>query len=289
MLLIVLLGLSALTKGQIANQIMVEYTENNGFNINMPTFLFANEDSSIFVEDTLVENAQQFDQMRNENQRVYVANDLNRSPIHYIQYRNQSIVPFDIKLFGRKYAVIDSLPPFNWIIDSAKREKVCNYDCHVAYLDYRGSRIRACYTTEIPIPFGPFKFKGLPGLILKIVDETPPRVFGQSFFNSWTATKITFPYSKTYRVDIFVPNSQQISLRRAIVLGDKMNRETSEKMNSRLDALYKSEGVNVLSTRTASSVNQLPQVAIEKSMNGEMNENIQHYIWKFIFFYLSLS
>lgn len=44
--------------------------------------------------------------------------------------------------------------------------------CKKAELSYRGRNWTAWYSTEIPFPYGPYKFSGLPGLIIKIADET---------------------------------------------------------------------------------------------------------------------
>jgi len=40
------------------------------------------------------------------------------------------------------------------------------YDCRRAIGKFRGREYEVWYTTDIPIPGGPFKLGGLPGLIL---------------------------------------------------------------------------------------------------------------------------
>lgn len=51
--------------------------------------------------------------------------------------------------------------------------KVVNsINCKKAELHYKGRDWIAWYSDEIPFPFGPFKFSGLPGLIIKITDKT---------------------------------------------------------------------------------------------------------------------
>jgi GLPGLI family protein len=42
------------------------------------------------------------------------------------------------------------------------------YACNKASLDFRGRMYNIWYTTEIPTQFGPWKFYGLPGLIIKV-------------------------------------------------------------------------------------------------------------------------
>lgn len=43
--------------------------------------------------------------------------------------------------------------------------------CKKATVTYKGRNWIAWYSTEIPLPYGPYKFSGLPGLIIKMSDE----------------------------------------------------------------------------------------------------------------------
>jgi len=43
--------------------------------------------------------------------------------------------------------------------------------CKKAEISYKGRNWIAWYSTEIPLPYGPYKFSGLPGLIIKITDD----------------------------------------------------------------------------------------------------------------------
>lgn len=63
--------------------------------------------------------------------------------------------------------VSDDAPVMNWKLKEQEL-KIGRFNCKKAELDFRGRKWTAYYTIEIPIPFGPFKFKGLPGLIISI-------------------------------------------------------------------------------------------------------------------------
>lgn len=57
----------------------------------------------------------------------------------------------------------------DWKIENSK-EKISNYDCQKATLSFGGRNWIAWFTGQIPINDGPYKFFGLPGLIIKIED-----------------------------------------------------------------------------------------------------------------------
>lgn len=58
----------------------------------------------------------------------------------------------------------------NWIL--TKESKVINtINCKKAEINFKGRNWIAWYSPEIPLPYGPYKFSGLPGLIVKITDD----------------------------------------------------------------------------------------------------------------------
>ena len=59
----------------------------------------------------------------------------------------------------------------NWKISSEK-EKIGEWNAQKAEADFAGRHWIAWFSTEIPIQDGPYKFRGLPGLIVKIEDKT---------------------------------------------------------------------------------------------------------------------
>lgn len=59
----------------------------------------------------------------------------------------------------------------NWKILSEK-EKIGEWNAQKAEADFAGRKWIAWFSTEIPIQDGPYKFRGLPGLIVKIEDKT---------------------------------------------------------------------------------------------------------------------
>lgn len=61
-------------------------------------------------------------------------------------------------------------PSFNWKILPEKR-KIGEYEAQKATTTFGGRVWAAWFSNDIPFPDGPYKFNGLPGLIVKIEDE----------------------------------------------------------------------------------------------------------------------
>lgn len=80
------------------------------------------------------------------------------------------------KIFTRIFNVEDDLNLFSWKIEEDTLT-ILNYKCQKAMTKFRGREFVAYFTTEIPVTDGPWKFNGLPGLILKIDLIDPIAVF----------------------------------------------------------------------------------------------------------------
>ena len=64
----------------------------------------------------------------------------------------------------------DSIPSLEWNFSDEYTDSIMGYDCRKATVQFAGRSYTAWFTPEIPLPFGPYKFGGLPGLILKLED-----------------------------------------------------------------------------------------------------------------------
>jgi GLPGLI family protein len=54
--------------------------------------------------------------------------------------------------------------------NSSRKEKIGNWEAQKATTEFGGRKWTAWFCEEIPLSDGPYKFKGLPGLIVKISD-----------------------------------------------------------------------------------------------------------------------
>lgn len=73
-------------------------------------------------------------------------------------------------IFRDEYQYEETLD-FKWQL-SDEIKMVNGYSCKMATVNYGNRDWIAWYTQEIPISFGPYKFGGLPGLIIKLYDDT---------------------------------------------------------------------------------------------------------------------
>ncbi len=83
----------------------------------------------------------------------------------YKDYMSQQIF-FKNEISFKYFVVQDSLNIFNWEINENKKD-ILGYSCQLAKMDFRGRHYEAWFTTELPTG-GPWKYDGLPGLILEI-------------------------------------------------------------------------------------------------------------------------
>lgn len=74
---------------------------------------------------------------------------------------------------GDSYKSFKTQEPFSisWVV-SSESKKIGSYKCRKAVTKFRGRSYQAWFTEEIPIPAGPWKFVGLPGLILQLYDDS---------------------------------------------------------------------------------------------------------------------
>lgn len=69
--------------------------------------------------------------------------------------------------YMRQKLVVDSEVEIKWTLTGNKKQ-ILNYSCLEAKTDWRGRSYVAYFSPDIPIQSGPFKFSGLPGLILEV-------------------------------------------------------------------------------------------------------------------------
>ena len=85
----------------------------------------------------------------------------------YYKNRKTNNVFYKDHIRFKFFNITDSIDSFNWKIEPEKK-KILGYDCQKATTIFRGRKFEVYFTKEIPINDGPYKFYGLPGLILEV-------------------------------------------------------------------------------------------------------------------------
>jgi GLPGLI family protein len=112
--------------------------------------------------------------------------------IHYTNYNKKGILTV---IYYGKYIYEEPVPKFEWKI-KPDTTTILGYKCIKATTTFRGRDYEAWFTPFIPVRQGPWKFNGLPGLILKVADT-------KEYFK-WEAIGIEKPENRkiyTYNID----------------------------------------------------------------------------------------
>lgn len=110
--------------------------------------------------------------------------DPNRRVFHYIQGDSEGLPVYmdftsDSMTYKSEYGnahinfiFTEAIPKIDWKILDLE-SKIGGYSARLAVGDFGGRTYQVYFTEEIPIPLGPYKLTGLPGLILEVfsVDE----------------------------------------------------------------------------------------------------------------------
>lgn len=91
-----------------------------------------------------------------------------------IIYKTPGKVTVTSKIANDYYKMEESVPEFNWAIAEeapGNSAVILGYNCRKATCSFRGRNYIAWFTPDIPVSNGPWKFSGLPGLIVKIQDD----------------------------------------------------------------------------------------------------------------------
>lgn len=112
------------------------------------------------------------------------------------------------------YFIHDQVPIPKWIIEEESTKKIAGYNCVRATSNFRGSDVVAYFTKDLPYSVGPFKFFGLPGLILDI------RVNNKSY-DIWRAEKVEIDYKEKVNFSPTFKDFSKVEMKTFIELKDQ--------------------------------------------------------------------
>jgi GLPGLI family protein len=88
----------------------------------------------------------------------------------YLNYPEKGVLTCRTELFNTDYEYSEPIPEFSWTFKDST-EEVLGYKCRIAETTFRGRSYVVYFTEDIPVKSGPWKFNGLPGLIMKVTDD----------------------------------------------------------------------------------------------------------------------
>ncbi|MCR5394749.1 MAG: GLPGLI family protein [Bacteroidales bacterium] len=121
------------------------------FNKAADSIGFENIDKRLFFQLTKKYNAKEFS--------YHLLKQYNHNNLIYCNYAGMVSMKYD-----------EPIPDMQWQ-KCEGQDTIAGYCCHKAMLSFRGRNWTAWYAPELKYSDGPWKFNGLPGLILKAVSE----------------------------------------------------------------------------------------------------------------------
>ena len=116
-------------------------------------------------------------QMRGNNMNIDLKGFTSKGNVRLVvekAYPKYETVLFN-SLGGSKYEVSDNRE-IKWKIES-ETKKIGEFNAQKATTEMYGRKWIAWFSTELPFPEGPYKFHGLPGLIVKIESSNQSHIF----------------------------------------------------------------------------------------------------------------
>ncbi|MDN3595418.1 GLPGLI family protein [Zunongwangia endophytica] len=144
-------------------------------------WLFANNDSSLFIsrgaalKDSIKKNVIAAE-IGSEKWRSKM--EAAKTEFEYQIFKNkaENKIGYGIELLSDKLYYSNFLDQIKWEIQADAKE-IAGYQVQKATSSFAGRDYIAWFTPEIPLTDGPYKFAGLPGLILELQDTEAEYVF----------------------------------------------------------------------------------------------------------------
>lgn len=203
------------------NYAVVEYKLYN--NTDSPNVLnaelYINNTTTIYLAKYTTQTFNNAKEEKSRVNRVTVDTDYLK-----IDHKKKEIRFIDL-LGSDNVLVTDNYPEFKWKI-TEETKVIGQYQCIKATASYRGRDWEAWFAPEVPLRYGPWKFHGLPGLIMEVYDSANRY--------TWRADKIEFRkdavFAKDFDTLVKVKNKTAMSKRQFIKSQDEYDANLEKEM-----------------------------------------------------------
>ncbi len=101
--------------------------------------------------------------------------NLGGNALYFKDFKSNAVTYIDaIKM--NSFVINDTLAKVQWKLLPEKKQ-ILGYNCQKATCEYRGRSFSVYFSTELPFSDGPYKFTGLPGLILELSSDDSVATF----------------------------------------------------------------------------------------------------------------
>jgi GLPGLI family protein len=148
--------------------ILVTYEYSNAFITNQE-YLLANNKEAVYLRPSINKkiDAKIIDK-GDGNYEIPLSEIKTSSVSIYMNSVSNEITSYTVADNYERYIVKDSTFLIEWNVEKKIVKVINGFNCFKATTKFRGRDYIAYFTDEISVKFGPFKFKGLPGLILEL-------------------------------------------------------------------------------------------------------------------------
>jgi len=156
----------------------------------------------------------------------------------------QTTVVYRTILGGPIYIYTEPTENLKWTIAS-EQKTILGYNCQKATATFRGRDYEAWFTMDIPSKYGPYKFTGLPGLILSLQDNNKEYSWNcigiKKGNNKMTINKYKWEYDKTTpeKLEQIVSRMYKDPIQFIQSLGSKMINKTNTELSMPYNPLEK--------------------------------------------------
>ncbi len=159
-----------------------------------------------FIFDSILFNMKDHEFMSNQD-RSYISK-YSTGPLNFyalVKQKDKNIFYYSQLIHFQDYVVKYKGPPNYKLVD--KDTIIMGYKCKQATCYLGGRNYFLWYTPEIPISDGPYKFSGLPGLVLKVFDTKKEHFF---FFQNFEKRKIAIKHIVDGQIETTMKNFLKI-------------------------------------------------------------------------------
>jgi len=149
----------------------IEYVQSTHFSrdFSRDFSLTFNPYNSLYQEENILNQKEKIKQTDTDEGRQ-LDRDVPRNNLNpEFFYNDRKNFHFMEVWFDQELLVKEAAFSWDWELKEEVK-KIGDFNCQKATILFRGRAYTAWFTEEIPVPFGPWKFQGLSGLILEIYD-----------------------------------------------------------------------------------------------------------------------